>query len=54
MILVLQGMSPIQYMQHHHQPVLPEHVEAGGSSGIHGRLNRSKLFVPDVLRNVEA
>jgi len=51
---MFKGMSPIQYMQHHHQPVLPEHVEAGGSSGIHGRLNRSKLFVPDVLRNVEA
>eukprot|EP00091_Calanus_sinicus_P000165 TRINITY_DN10091_c0_g1_i1.p1 TRINITY_DN10091_c0_g1~~TRINITY_DN10091_c0_g1_i1.p1 ORF type:complete len:131 (+),score=16.35 TRINITY_DN10091_c0_g1_i1:312-704(+) len=51
---MFKGMSPIQYMQQPQQPVLPEHVDASGSSGIHGRLNRSKQFVPDVLRNIEA
>eukprot|EP00092_Neocalanus_flemingeri_P037163 GFUD01040453.1.p1 GENE.GFUD01040453.1~~GFUD01040453.1.p1 ORF type:complete len:810 (+),score=66.89 GFUD01040453.1:227-2656(+) len=48
---MFKGMSPIQYMQNSQQPILPEHVENGG---IHSRLNRSKQFVPDVLRNIEA
>ena len=47
-------MSPIQYMQRPQQPNLPEHVEPGGSGGFPSRLNRSKQFVPDVLRNIEA
>jgi len=51
---MFKGMSPIQYMQHPQQQLHPENGDLGAGSGIHGRLNRSRLFIPDVLRNVEA
>ena len=47
-------MSPIQYMQHSQQQQNPENGDLGAEAGNHGRINRSQLFILEVLRNVEA
>jgi len=53
-LIMYAGMSPIQYMQHSQQQQNPENGDLGVGAGNHGRLNRSRLFIPEVLRHVEA